>query len=101
MHDGERIKSRSQVVHYNTGAFGQPLQPPNGKRFPHIEDTKEYKAREKGFPNERNSDERHQLTGNFVDDDELWVFQTSAARDQGGGGNSDKGHNRGCDDRRP
>src|ERR1019366_1346596 len=45
MHDGERIKSRSQVVHHNAGALGQPLQSPNWKRLPNIEDTEENKAR--------------------------------------------------------
>ena len=74
MHDGERIKSRSQVVHHNAGALGQPLQSPDWKRLPNIEDTEEYKAREKGFPTERNGDERNQLPRDFIDDDELRVF---------------------------
>ena len=83
MHDGERIKSRSQVVHHNASAFGQPLQSPNRKRLQNIEDTEKYKAREKGFPSERNGDERNQLPGDFIDDDELRVFRAGGARDRG------------------
>ncbi len=74
MHDCERIKSRAQVIHYDTGALGQSLQPSNGIRLPNIEDTEEYKAREKRFPTERNRDERNQLPRDFIDDDELRVF---------------------------
>jgi len=74
MHDGERIKSRSQVIHHYTGTLGQPFQSPNRKRLPNIEDTEEYKAREKSFPSEGDSDECDQLSGNFIDDDELRVF---------------------------
>jgi hypothetical protein len=78
MHDGERIDSRSEVVHHNAGALGQPLQSPDGERFPNIEDTKEYKAREKGFPCQRDGDECNQLSGDFVDDDELRIFSPEA-----------------------
>ncbi len=74
MHNGERIKSGSQVVHYNAGALGQSLQSPNRKRLQNIEDTKEYKAREKGFPSQWDGDECNQLPGDFIDDDELRVF---------------------------
>jgi len=74
MHNCERIQSRSQVVHYNACALGQSLQSPNRKRLQNIEDTEEYKAREKGFPSRRDGDERNQLSGNFIDDDELRVF---------------------------
>ena len=74
MHDGERIKSRSQVIHHYTGTLGQPFQSPNRKRLPNIEDTEEYKAREKGFPSERDGDECNQLPGDFINDDELRVF---------------------------
>ena len=74
MHDGERVKSRSQIVHNNAGALGQPLQSPNRKRLPNIEDTEEYKARKKTFPSKRNGDEGYQLSRDFVDDDELRIF---------------------------
>ena len=79
MHHGERIKSRSQVVHHNAGAFGQSLQSPDGKRLPNIEHTEEYKTREKCFPRERNGDERDKLAGDFIDDDELRIFRAVGA----------------------
>src|SRR5208282_3552836 len=93
MHDGERVKPRSQIIHHNARAFGQPLQLPNRKRFPDIEDTKKYKARKKGFPTERNADERNQLSGNFVNDDELWIFRAGCASGPRGGRNSNQRNN--------
>jgi len=74
MHEGERIKSSTQVVHYDTGALGQPLQSPNRKWLPNIEDTEEYKAREKSFPSEWNSDKSNQLASDFIDDYKLRIF---------------------------
>lgn len=74
MHDGERIKSRSDVIEHNPASLGQPLQSPNGKRLPNIEGTEEYKAGEKSFPSEWYGDECNQLTRYFIDDHELWVF---------------------------
>ena len=75
MHDGKRIKSRSQIIHHNAGALGQPLQSPNRKRLPNIEDTEKYKAGEKSFPSQRDGDERNQLPSNFINDDELRILQ--------------------------
>jgi len=74
MHNGERIKSRSQVVHHNASAVRQALQSTNRKRLPNIEDTEEYKAREKSFPSQGDGDECNQLSCNFIDDDELRVL---------------------------
>ena len=74
MHDGERIKPRSQIIHHYTGTLRQPFQSANRKRLPNIEDTEEYKAREKSFPSQRDPDECNQLPGDFIDDDELRVF---------------------------
>jgi len=101
MHYRERIKPRSQVVHHNARAFGQPLQSPNWKRLPNIEDTEEYKGREKAFPGQRDGDERNQLSGNFINDDKLRVFRLVVASDPRGGWDSDEGHNRSRDNRSP
>src|ERR1700690_3426256 len=92
MHDGERINARAQIVDYDAGALGEPLQSPDRKRLPHIEHTEEYKAREKGFPSEGNSDERDQLPSDLVDDDELGIFRAVGAGDPGGGGDSDESY---------
>ena len=101
MHDGERIKSRAQIVDDDAGAFRKPFQPPDGKRFQNIEDTKEYKAGEKRFPGERYGDEGDELTGDLVDDDELRVFDAGAARYARGGGDADERDERGRDDGGP
>lgn len=101
MHDRERIKSRAQIIHDNAGAFGEPLQPADWKRLQNIEDTKEYKAREERFPGERDSDERDQLAGDLVDDDELRIFGAVSAGDAGCGGDADEGDEGGCDDSCP
>ena len=98
MHDSQRIKSRSQVIHHDPGAFGQLLQQAERRRLQDIENTKKYKACEKSFPSEWDSDERDQLARNFVDHDELRIFQTGGARDPRGGGDSDERDQRGrCD----
>ena len=97
MHDGEGIKSRAQIVDDDAGAFGKPLQAPDGKRFQNIEDTKEYKASEKRFPGEWNGDECDELAGDFVDDDELRVFQARTAGYASGGRDADERDERGRD----
>src|SRR5271166_3535186 len=101
MHDGESIKARAQVIHHDAGAFGEPLQPADRKRLQDIEDTKEYKAREKRFPGERDGDESDELAGDFVDDYELGIFDGGGAGYAGGGGDSDEGNDGGGDDGGP
>src|ERR1035438_5274313 len=81
MHDGEGINARAKIVDDDAGALGEPLQSPDRKRLPHIEHTEEYKAREKGFPSEGNGDERDQLPGDLIDDDELGIFRAVGAGD--------------------
>src|SRR5258708_37809121 len=90
MHNGERIESCSQVIHHYTGTLGKLFQSPNWKRLPNIEDTEEYKAREKGFLSERDGDECNQLPGYFINKDEFRFFQARRAHDLGRSGNSDE-----------
>jgi hypothetical protein len=90
MHDNQRIKSRPQIIHYDPGALGQSLQQADRRRLQDIENTKKYKACQKSFPSEWDGDERDQLARNFVDHDELWIFQTGCARNLRGGGNPDE-----------
>src|SRR5580704_12444728 len=89
MHDGEGIKSCAQIVDDDAGAFRKPLQTADWKRLQNIEDTKEYKAREKRFPGEGNGDKRNELARDLVDDNELRIFQTRAARYASGCGDAD------------
>jgi hypothetical protein len=89
MHDGKRKKARAQIIHHDTGAFGQPLQQADGRRLQDIEDTEKYKAREERFPSERDGDEGDQLASDLVYDDELRIFQAGCAFDLRGGGDSD------------
>jgi hypothetical protein len=98
MHDCKRIKSRAQIIHHNAGAFGEPLQPPDWKRLQNIEDTEKYKAHEKRFPSQRDSNEGDKLPGDFIDDDELGVFYSSRPDDGGGSRNTDERYDRGCED---
>ena len=97
MHDDERIKSRAQIVDHDACAFGKTLQSPDWKWLPDIEDTKEYKAREKRFPDEGNGDERDELAGDFVDDHELRVFEAGTAGYARGGGDADESDGGGRD----
>src|ERR1700691_6193588 len=101
MHDGERIKSRSQIVYDNAGTLGQPLQSPNRKRLPNIKGTEQYKAGEKSLPSEGDGGERNQLSRDFVNNVELWILRGNGARDSRYSGDFDKGHSRGGEDRCP
>ena len=51
---------------------------------------KKYKTRQKSFPRQRDGDQRDELSGDLVDDDELWIFAAGCPRDAGGGGNADE-----------
>lgn len=74
MHYEKRIHTCAEVIHYDARTFRQPLQSANRKGLPHVEYTKEYKAREKCFPSERDRDERNQLPGNFINHHELRIL---------------------------
>ncbi len=63
-----------------------------------IERSKKYKTGEKSFPRERDGDEGDELSGDFVDDDELGIFAAGGARYTGGGGDADQGDEQGQDD---
>lgn len=74
MHDYERVETCSEIVYNDADTFGEPFQSPDWERFQNIEDTEEYKAREKRFPGERDGNERDELARDFVDHDELGIF---------------------------
>ena len=91
MHDGKSIKARAQIVHYDAGAFGQPLQHADRGRLQDVEDTEKYKAREESLPCEGDGDERDELASNLVNHDELRIFHAGCSLDLRGGGDSDEG----------
>ena len=101
MHDSERINPGAQIVDNNARALGESLQSADWKRLPHIEHTEEYKARKKSFPSEGDGDERDQLPGDFVDDDELRIFRAVGSGHRRRRGDSDERHGGGRDNSGP
>ena len=89
MHDGKRIKARTQIIHYDTGSFRQTLEPANRGWLQHVEDTEKYKAHEERFPSEGNGDECDQLASDLVNHDELRILHAGCAFEPRGGGDSD------------
>ena len=75
----------SAWIHHNAGRLRELLQSADWKWLQNVEDTKEYKAGEKRFPGKRDGDEGDELAGDFVDDDELGIFEAGGAGDAGGG----------------
>ncbi len=71
-HQGEN--SGRNIIEDDSGAFWKSFQLPHRRRLDDIESPKKYKTREKSFPRERDGDERDQLSGDFVDHDELRIF---------------------------
>src|ERR1700751_4852714 len=90
MHRNERENPRRNIVEYDPGAFWKSLQLSDQRRLHDIEDSKKYKTGGKSFPCERDSDERDQLSGDFVDDYELGIFGGGSAGHAGGGGDADQ-----------
>jgi hypothetical protein len=74
MHARQGVQPGCQVVYYDSDAFRQSLQLSHRRRLHNIEDTEKYKAREKSFPSQRDSNQRDQLTGHFVNHDKLWIL---------------------------
>ena len=100
MHDDESVQTGPQVVDYYSDAFWQSLQLTHRRWLQDIEDTKKYKAREKSFPSERDSNQRDQLACNFVNHHKLRIFQARWAGSARSGWDSDQSyHDDGCDSR--
>src|SRR5256885_1051937 len=101
MHDDESVQSSPEVIDYDSSAFRQTLQLTNRRRLQNVEDTKKYKAGEKGFPSEGDGNQRDQLTGDFVNHDELRIFQAGSQYHARSGGDSDQRYRKGGCNRRP
>ena len=74
MHPNESEKPGRNIIEDDSGAFWKLLQSPHRRRLDDIEGSEKYKTREQSFPRQRDGDERNQLSGDFVDDDELRIF---------------------------
>jgi len=91
MHRNESENPGRNIVEYDPGAFWKSLELSYRRRLHDIERSKKYKTGEKSLPCERDSNERDQLAGDFVDDDELRIFGGGGAGHPGGGGDADQG----------
>ena len=62
---------------------------------------KSIKPSQQRFPRERNRDQGDELSGDFVDHDELGIFPAGGPGDPGGGGDADQDDEYGERDRLP
>jgi len=90
LHYHQSVKSGCDVIEHDSDAFGKFFQLANWRRLEDVEDSKKYKTGEKSFPRKRDGDEGDQLSGNFVDDDELRIFADGGAGDAGRGWDPDQ-----------
>ena len=81
MHTNQCIKPSRHVIQYDAKTFRQVLQLPRGRRLENVKPSKKYKAQEERFPRHWNANEGDELTGNFVDDDKLRIFDVCDPRD--------------------
>ena len=88
LQDNQGINARAQIIHNNSRAFRQPFEAAHRRRFHNIEYTKKYKAGEQRLPCDGTGNQRHQLSGNFVNHHMRRVFPATAARFQRGCRNS-------------
>ena len=91
MYYREGKNSCRHIVEHDSGAFRKFLQLPHRRRLDDIECSKKYKTREESLPCKGNGDECDELSGDFVDDDELGIFSARSARHTSGGGYADQG----------
>jgi len=90
MHRDQRENSGCNIIENDSGTFWKLLQLPHRRRFDDIERSKKYKTREQSFPRQRDSDESDELSGDFVDDYELRIFDGGGAGNAGSGGDADQ-----------
>ena len=91
MHSNEGENPCRHIIEYDSGALGKSLQLPHRRGLDDIEGSEKYKTREKSFPCKRDGDQRDQLSGDFVDYDELRVFGGGDSSHARGGGDADQG----------
>jgi len=74
MHRNESENPGRNIIEDDSGALWKFLKLTHRRRLDDIESSKKYKTREQSFPHQRDSDESDELSGDFVDDDELGIF---------------------------
>ncbi len=99
MHDCKSVEAGGHVVEHNAGAVGKGLQLTYRRWFEDVEEAKQYKACEKWLPYKWDANEGDELTGDFVDDNDLWILPAGGVRDFSGSGNSDDYYENGKGDR--
>jgi hypothetical protein len=90
MHYSRGKNSCRHIVEHDSGALGEFLQLAHRRRLDDVERSKKYKTGEESFPCQGNGDESDELSGDFIDDDELGIFAAGGAGDAGGGRDADQ-----------
>jgi hypothetical protein len=90
MHRNERENPGCNIIEDDSGAFWKSLQLPHRRRLDDIERSKKYKTRQQSFPRQGDSNERNELSSDFVDDDELRIFGGGGTGYASGGGDADQ-----------
>ena len=91
LHYRQSIQTGSHIVDHDPSSLRELFELTNRWRLNDIESTKKYKAQQQRFPRHRDGNQSDELAGDFVDHDELRVFQAA-----GSGylrGRRDSGHN--------
>ena len=89
LQNNQRINPCAQIVNHDAGAFRQFFQAPHRRRLHNIERSKKYKAGKQRLPPNGTRDVRHQLPGNFIDDDMRRIVPAATALLQRRRGNAD------------
>ena len=100
LHDDESVDAGAEVVDDDAGTFGECFEAADGRRLEYVEEAEEEKSEESVRPVGGKREERDELAGDFIDDDEAGVFALRFARDACGGGDTECDGKRERDDRR-
>lgn len=94
MHHNQSVNSCRDIVEHDPGPLWKRFQLTHRRRLDNVKRSEKYKSGQESFPAERGGYERDELSGDFVDDDHLWIFVANGARDTRRGRNSDQGYKR-------
>ena len=83
VHEGQRVKSRSDIIYYDAETLREFLKLPDGRGFYDVEPSEKYKAEQQRFPRDGCANERDELTSDLVNHDKLRVSEARGAGDPG------------------